>query len=143
MQGAMTAAAATSAYNWLNTFDPTDPSTLASLLNTNISDPSTSDVPAGFDVLQPTTPVVVPSLSTYQQALQAFQIQADTYLVQSALGGSADGLLSGTTSSSSDLSSALQAAATAQQEQQQTQQQSALTAAQNALNTAQGIDTTA
>ena len=136
----------TPAQSWLNTFDPTNPASLTSLLNTSIQDPANNSVPAGFDVLQPTTPVVQPTVSTYQQALAAFQTQADTYLIQSALSGGASSLLpllgssDSTGSSSSDLSNALQAAALQQQQAQQAQQQSALTAAQNALDAATGVD---
>jgi hypothetical protein len=99
--------------SWLNSYDPTDPSSLAGLLNSSPADPSQSSTPAGFDVLQPgstqssTTSSDSSSagLSSYQQALDALTETSDTFLIQSALGQ-----YSSNAGSSDSLSAALQAA---------------------------------
>jgi hypothetical protein len=77
--------------SWLTTFDPGSPSSitssLGSLLPSSASDPANSSTPAGFNVLQP-KPVAPPAgPSQYQQALDAFKVTADTFLIQSALNG--------------------------------------------------------
>lgn len=41
--------------SWLTSFDPTDSSSLSSLLNPSPTDPSQSTTPAGYDVLFPST----------------------------------------------------------------------------------------
>jgi len=87
--GCMSAVAV--APSWLNSFDPGSPSSLSSslkgLLPAGAHDPANSATPAGFNVLQP-KPVGPPSgPSPYQQALDAFKVTADTFLIQSALNG--------------------------------------------------------
>lgn len=82
---------AVSGPSWLNSFDPGSPSSLNSSLNSllpsSASDPANSSTPAGFNVLQP-KPVAPPAgPSQYQQALNAFTVTADTFLIQSALNG--------------------------------------------------------
>lgn len=60
---------------------------LGTLVPSSANDPANSSTPAGFNVLQP-KPLGPPSgPSQYQQALDAFKITADTFLIQSALNG--------------------------------------------------------
>lgn len=80
--------------SWLNTFDPTNPSSLSGLLSPSPADPSKSGIPAGFNVLFPPASSSTSSgsksssgPSTYQQALDAFKVTADTFLIQSAING--------------------------------------------------------
>ncbi|HZY98060.1 MAG TPA: hypothetical protein VFE36_00665 [Candidatus Baltobacteraceae bacterium] len=77
--------------SWLNAFDPGSPSSLSSslssLLPSSASDPTNSSTPAGFNVLQPQPVAPAAGPSQYQQALDAFKVTADTFLIQSALQG--------------------------------------------------------
>jgi hypothetical protein len=87
----MSTVAASSQPSWLSSYDPSDPSTLTGLLATSVNDPANRSTPAGFDVLQPTAAVANPAstpANQFQQALASLTQQADTYLIQSALGGS-------------------------------------------------------
>ena len=60
---------------------------LGSLVPTSPSDPANASSPAGFNVLQP-GPIAAPAApSQYQQALDAFKVTADTFLIQSAVNG--------------------------------------------------------
>lgn len=60
---------------------------LGILVPTSASDPASSSTPAGFNVLRPGPVAPSPGPSQYQQALDAFKVTADTYLIQSALTG--------------------------------------------------------
>lgn len=77
--------------SWLNSFDPGSPSSISSSLNSllpaSANDPANSSTPAGFNVLQPAPAPQPAGPSQYQQALNAFKVTADTYLIQSALNG--------------------------------------------------------
>jgi hypothetical protein len=83
----MSTAAVAPAPSWLNSFDPANPSSSASaLLNSSaITDPINRTTPSGFDVLNPAPQAAPAGPSTYQQALDAFKVTADTYLIQNAL----------------------------------------------------------
>ena len=85
----MSAAAIAPQPSWLTSFDPTNPSSAAGLFNGTIADPANRATPAGFDVLAPTAATFAPaaSPSQFQQALNAFTVTADTFLIQSALNG--------------------------------------------------------
>jgi hypothetical protein len=141
----------------LNSYDPTNPSSIDSSLTgaglsdsyyaqglngTGSYDPGTQGPTAAVPVAATTTPASVSSgPNVYQQALSSLQEWSDQTLIVSALGGGS------TTSSPNDDSSSvvsgLEAAAEAQQATQAAQQQSALAAAQAALNAGTNVDTTA
>ncbi|HEY5425584.1 MAG TPA: hypothetical protein VIJ77_03450 [Candidatus Tumulicola sp.] len=72
--------------SWLNSFDPTNPASATALIG-NVTDPINRTTPSGFDVLKP-VPIGVPAgPSTYQQAIDAFKVTADSFLIQSAING--------------------------------------------------------
>jgi hypothetical protein len=86
----------------LNTFDPLNPSTALTgaatatpppattapaTPATTSTDPINNSTPAGFDVLNPVPNAAAAGPSSYQQALDAFTVTSDTYLIQSALNG--------------------------------------------------------
>jgi|SRR5579862_4753443 len=78
--------------SWLNTFDPNSASSIAASLNAlkpgkGVQDPANSATPAGFNILQPAPAGPPPGPSQFQQALNAFTVTADTFLIQSALNG--------------------------------------------------------
>jgi hypothetical protein len=84
----MPTTAVTPAASWLNSFDPLNPSSSAAALATpSATDPSTSTTPAGFDILKPSPISAAAGPSTYQQAIDAFKVTADSFLVQSAVNG--------------------------------------------------------
>jgi hypothetical protein len=85
--------AASALPGWLTSFDPNSAASIASslkkLLPANVSDPAGAIVPAGFNVLSPAAlkPAAPKPPSTFQQALSAFKVTADTFLIQSAING--------------------------------------------------------
>jgi hypothetical protein len=82
----MTTTAVAPAQSWLNSFDPANPSSASALLG-NVTDPANRTTPSGFDVLNP-APIAAPAgPSTYQQAIDAFKVTADSFLIQSAING--------------------------------------------------------
>ena len=79
--------------SWLNTFDPNNPRSIASslqkLLPAKVTDPANGATPAGFNVLAPASlkPAAPAGPSTFQQAVNALKVTADTFLIQSAING--------------------------------------------------------
>ena len=72
--------------SWLNSFDPTNPASISALLG-NVTDLINRTTPAGFDVLKP-APIGAPAgPSSYQKAIDAFKVTADSFLIQSAING--------------------------------------------------------
>jgi hypothetical protein len=86
----------------LNTYDPLNPAsaltsapaaasatpvTAPATAASTSTDPIDNSTPAGFDVLKPVPNAAPAGPSSYQQALDAFTVTADTYLIQSALNG--------------------------------------------------------
>jgi hypothetical protein len=72
---------------WLNSYDPTNPSSATPLLSATVSDPISRTTPPGFDVLKPAPIAAAAGPSTYQQAIDAFKVTADSFLIQSAING--------------------------------------------------------
>jgi hypothetical protein len=139
----------------LNSYDPSNPSTIdSSLTGAGLSDSyyaqGANGTAAAPGTESPTTvPLVGPTPSTtavgsgtnpYQQALASLQEWSDQTLIESALGSGSAG---SAPDDSSSLTSSLEAAAQAQQSAQSAQQQSALSAAQSALYAGTNVDTTA
>jgi hypothetical protein len=73
--------------SWLNSYDPTNPASATPLLNASIVDPINRTTPSGFDVLKPAPIAAAAGPSTYQQAIDAFKVTADSFLIQSAING--------------------------------------------------------
>jgi hypothetical protein len=72
--------------SWLTSYDPTNPSSATALLS-SIKDPINRTTPPGFDVLKPAPIAAAAGPSTYQQAIDAFKVTADSFLIQSAING--------------------------------------------------------
>jgi|SRR5579862_2599591 len=77
---------------WLNNFDPSNAASIASSLKALLpkkAAASSALVPAGFNILAPASlkPTAAPGPSVFQQALSAFKVAGDTFLIQSALNG--------------------------------------------------------
>jgi hypothetical protein len=146
----------------LNSFDPTNPSSIDSSLTgagladsyyqqgvngTGSYDPgvqATATVPpSAVPVSASATPASVASSgpNQYQQALSSLQVWSDQTLITSALGNSSDASSAG--DDSSLLAQELEAEATSQAQGQANQQQAALAAAQSALSAGTNVDTTA
>lgn len=139
----------------LNSFDPTNPTSIdSSLTGAGLSDsyyaqgangtsaaPGTES-PTTAPLLQPTPATTAATGATgpnvYQQALSSLQQWSDQTLITSALGGS-----SGSGDDSTSVTSSLEAAAETQASTQAAQQQAALAAANAALNAGTNVDTTA
>jgi hypothetical protein len=83
----MNAPAVSATQSWLNSFDPANPASATPLLNANVTDPIARTTPPGFDVLAPTPIAAAAGPSTYQQAIDAFTVTADSFLIQSAING--------------------------------------------------------
>jgi hypothetical protein len=60
---------------------------LGLLAPTSANDPRFNTTPAGFNVLQPRPNPAPAGPSQFQRALDALKVTADTFLIQSALGG--------------------------------------------------------
>jgi hypothetical protein len=83
----MNAPAVSATQSWLNSFDPANPSSATPLLNPSVTDPINRTTPSGFDVLKPAPIAAAAGPSTYQQAIDAFKVTADSFLIQSAING--------------------------------------------------------
>jgi hypothetical protein len=82
----MSTPAVSPAASWLNSFDPANPSSASALLG-NATDPINRTTPSGFDVLKPAPIAAAAGPSTYQKAIDAFKVTADSFLIQSAING--------------------------------------------------------
>jgi hypothetical protein len=141
----------------LNSFDPTNPTSIdSSLTGAGLSDsyyaqgangtsvaPGTES-PTTAPLLQPTPATTAATGATgpnvYQQALSSLQQWSDQALITSALGEDSS---SGSGDDSTSVTSSLEAAAETQASTQAAQQQAALAAANAALNAGTNVDTTA
>jgi|HubBroStandDraft_6_1064221.scaffolds.fasta_scaffold1741008_1 hypothetical protein len=83
----MNAPAVSATQSWLNSYDPTNPASATPLLNASVADPINRTTPPGFDVLKPGPVPTAAGPSTYQQAIDAFKVTADSFLIQSAING--------------------------------------------------------
>jgi hypothetical protein len=143
----------------LNSYDPTNPSSIdSSLTGAGLSDSyfaqGANGTAAAPGTESPTTvPLVGPTPATtaatgasgpnvYQQALSSLQQWSAQTLIESALGSGSTGSSSSPDDSSS-VTSSLEAAAETQASTQAAQQQAALAAANSALAAGTNIDTTA
>lgn len=76
---------------WLTGFDPSNAASIAtslkSLLPGKVTDPANGTTPAGFNLLNPKPNPPPAGPSQLQQALDAFTVTANTYLIQSAING--------------------------------------------------------
>jgi hypothetical protein len=149
-----------SAASLLNSYDPTNPSTIdSSLTGAGLSDSyyaqGANGTSAAPGTESPTTvPLVSPTPATtaatgttgpnvYQQALSSLQQWSDQTLIESALGGGSTGTVGGSGDDSSSVTTSLEDAAEAQTSAQAAQQQAALSAANSALTAGTNVDTTA
>ncbi len=149
-----------SAVSLLNSYDPTNPSSIdSSLTGSGLSDSYYTQGANGSSAApgteSPTTvPLVSPTPATtaatgstgpnvYQQALSSLQQWSDQTLIESALGGSSTGSAGSSGDDSSSVSTSLEDAAEAQASAQAAQQQAALAAANSALSAGTNVDTTA
>ncbi len=82
----MNTAAVAPTPSWLTSFDPANPSSASALLG-SVTDPINRTTPPGFDVLKPAPIAAAAGPSTYQKAIDAFKVTADSFLIQSAING--------------------------------------------------------
>jgi hypothetical protein len=146
-----------SAASLLNSYDPTNPSSIdSSLTGAGLSDSYYAQGANGTSAAPGTeSPITVPLVSAtpattaatgttgpnvYQQALSSLQQWSDQTLIQSALGGSSTGSAG---DDSSSVTASLEDAAEAQASSQAAQQQAALAAANSAMTAGTNVDTTA